>query len=66
MIVIYDDIAKAGYCASGAKTWFAAHGLDFRDFLKNGLDASVFEATGDAMALRVVETAKRRVESGNG
>lgn len=49
------DIARAGYCARGAKGWFATQGLDFRAFLKDGILATDFAATGDAMALRVIE-----------
>lgn len=58
--IVYDDIAKAGYCASGARRWFEAHGLDFKDFIENGIDADVLLATGDAMAERVVALKRER------
>lgn len=54
-IVRITDIVRAGYCPSGARRWFTANGLDFRDFMKNGIPASVLTATGCAMADRVVE-----------
>lgn len=59
-IVRIDDITRAGHCASGARRWFEAHGLDFRDFLKNGLAAETLLATGDALAVRVVEHMRSR------
>lgn len=54
-IITIDDIRKVGICASGTRRWFEAQGLDFRDFMQNGISASVLAATGDAQALRVVE-----------
>jgi len=53
-------VRAAGLCVPGARTWFARHHLDFRSFLRDGLDASTLLATGDAMALRVVECAHRQ------
>lgn len=51
---------QIGYCAEGARAWFAAHGLSWRDFVFNGIDADILTATGDPMALRVVEQARRQ------
>lgn len=45
-------------CSAGARDFFKRHGFDWRDFLKNGIDAKKLEATGDAMALQVVEVAR--------
>lgn len=55
-------VRAAGLCVHGTRTWFARQGLDFRDFLARGLPASVLLATGDAMAQRVVEVARRDAE----
>ncbi|MCR6497102.1 hypothetical protein LJB71_14800 [Thermomonas sp. S9] len=52
-------VRAAGMCVHGARTWFARHGLDFRAFLREGIPAQVMLATGDAMALRVVEVARQ-------
>ena len=57
------DIRLAGHCVKGAKRWFADHGLDFRDFLKNGIDEETFLNTNDGHARQVVD-AKRRRENG--
>ena len=53
-IITFNDLAKAGYCASGARRWFEANNLDFRAFIANGIPAADLLATGDAMAERVV------------
>ena len=49
-------------CAGGAREWWRRHKLDWSDFLANGIEASVLEATGDAYALRVVERARAEAE----
>jgi hypothetical protein len=49
---------RRGFCRAGARHWFESHGLDWREFARHGLAASVLEASGDAMALRVVQWAR--------
>lgn len=51
-------VREAKMCAKGTRMFFERHNFDFQDFLKNGIDAELFIATGDAMALQVVEVAK--------
>jgi hypothetical protein len=53
--VTIEDVRAAGYCVSGARTWFRQHGLSFRDFMREGVPISTLEATGDAIALRMCE-----------
>lgn len=53
-IIVMNDVTACGFCAAGTRRWFEAYSLDFRDFLKNGIDAAKFLATGDAAAQRVV------------
>jgi hypothetical protein len=55
-------VRAAGLCVHGTRTWFARQGLDFRAFLRDGIAAEVLLATGDAMALRVVEHVRRQSE----
>jgi arsenate reductase-like glutaredoxin family protein len=64
-IVTIQDIRDAGYCPSGARRWFEAHGLDFRDFMANGISEETFLATGDAMATRVVALKRTHEEAPN-
>lgn len=51
-------IREAKMCAKGTRQFFVDRGWDFKDFLKNGIDAEKLIETGDAMALQVVEVAK--------
>lgn len=47
-----------GYCLPMTRTWFAQQGLDFRAFARDGIDAERLLATGDPLALRIVEHAR--------
>ena len=58
LIVTIIHVRAAGLCVNGSRAWFTRHGLDFRAFLRDGLDAETLLATGDAMALRVVSYAE--------
>lgn len=55
-------LRAAGMCNREPRRWFAAHGLSWAEFVDHGIPASVIEATGDPLALIVVEAAK--AESG--
>lgn len=55
LIITMSDIKNVGYCASGARRWFATHNLDFREMLKNGIPARIMYATNDGQGMRVVE-----------
>ena len=54
LIITRSDMDELGYCARGARRWFARMGLDWAAFVRDGIDAALLEATGDAMALRLV------------
>ena len=60
LIVTIAHVRAAGLCVNGSRAWFARHGLDFRAFLREGLDAQTLLATGDAMAQRVVDCARQQ------
>lgn len=59
-VITIDHVRAVGLCVNGTRTWFARHDLDFRAFLREGLDADTLLATGDAMAQRVVEHARQQ------
>lgn len=60
VIVKMEHIRAARMCSRGTRAFFARHGLDWQAFLKMGLPAEALVATGDAMALQVVEVARGR------
>ena len=49
---------RAGFCRSGARAWFRRHGLDWQAFVRNGIEAERLEATGDGLALALVDWAR--------
>lgn len=58
----------SGYCSSGGRRWFVRHGLDWTAFVKHGIDAETLLATGDGMAISLVDWAREceAREHGNG
>ena len=66
IIITIAHVRAVGLCVNGSRTWFERHGLDFRAFLREGLDAETLLATGDAMALRVVEHARTQAAQEQG
>jgi hypothetical protein len=60
LTITMTDVARAGYCARGARRWFEQHGIDFRSFLKDGIPASELLEKGDGLAVRVVAKARER------
>ena len=57
-LVMHRHMRELGYCNRGARDFFARHGLDWRAFLAGGIQADLLAATGDAMAMKVVERAR--------
>ncbi|MGH8081031.1 MAG: hypothetical protein ACREP7_10675 [Lysobacter sp.] len=71
MIVTLDHVRRApgfgvrdGFCAQGGREWFAYYGLDWGAFVRDGIDAEVLEATGDALGARVVAFARAEAARG--
>ena len=60
LMVTMKDIRRAKMCRRGTQAFFKRHGLDWIGFLKHGIPAEELAATGDAMALQVVEVARGR------
>lgn len=54
------------YCAKGARRWAARLQLDWAAFVRDGIESDALLATGDAMALRLVEHAMRNSEASHG
>ena len=54
------------YCAGGARRWAARLRLDWAAFVRDGVESDVLLATGDAMAIRLVEHAQRVEEEEHG
>lgn len=63
-IVRMKHIRAAKLCAGGARRWFQAHGLDWSDFLENGILASILGQWGDPLADRAIAEATKDVIDG--
>jgi hypothetical protein len=65
MIVRVQDCQEMGYCMRRVRPWFVTHGLDFVDFVRNGIEENDLLATDDEFARNIVAHVHRR-ESANG
>lgn len=65
MIVTHADLAACKFCNRGSRQFFERHGLNWQDFIQNGIDVSHLEQIDDAMMQQVIERARRREEEGN-
>lgn len=61
ILVTVQDCRKLGYCMKQVRPWFSVVGLDFREFVKNGVPASKLLETDNIYATRVVEQARKRI-----
>ncbi len=57
MIITMTHARKAKYCRRGALAFCDRHKLNWHKFLREGLPEEELLATGDAMAVKVVEIA---------
>jgi len=55
---------RPGLCMRGSREWFALHGLDWSAFVREGIDADVLDATGDALGLHVAAFARQQARHG--
>lgn len=60
VVVTMRDIRACKMCSGGTRDFFKRHGMDWNKFLTEGLPEEQFIATGDAMAMQVVEAARGR------
>ena len=54
-MIYLSDLRKLGYCAKGTKAFFESHELDWKNFVKNGIEEEKLKATNDAMAIKLAE-----------
>lgn len=59
VIVRMKHIRQAKLCSSGTREWWRRNDLAWQDFLDNGIPEEELLKTGDPMALRAVEMARK-------
>lgn len=58
---------RQGFCRGQSKKWFQAHGLDWREFVRNGIEIERLEAIDDVFAQATVKwTRECEAEATNG
>jgi hypothetical protein len=63
-IVRHCDLAASRFCNRGVRVFFERHGLDWSDFLKNGIDADLVRHIDDVMLVQALERAEQREKEG--
>lgn len=60
--VLLEDARRLRYCTRGLREGFEKHGLDWGDFLRNGIDSDILleKSGGDEMVKKWVEVAYGR------
>lgn len=49
---------RPGFCRDKSRAWARQRGIDWKDFVRNGIEADTLEATGDGFALALVDWAR--------
>lgn len=57
MQITIQHVRRVHFCSRGARAFFERYGLDWNEFVKNGLPEEAILATGDQMGRDVVEVA---------
>lgn len=66
MKIILADCEECGFCNHGLRIMAKRNGIDWWDFLQNGIDAEILESWDDENARRVLAVAKARIEREKG
>lgn len=64
VMVRMEHVRRAQACSRGARAFLARHGMDWATFLREGLPASRWETTGDAMAIAIAAIARSDAAAG--
>jgi len=65
ILVTMRHIRQAKMCSGGGRSFFDAHGLDWSDFLTNGVAVEVIEGLNDFMATQVAIYARKDYKDNN-
>lgn len=58
--VTFADARRVGFCAKGQRLWFEARGLNYLDFVRNGIDVEKIRALHDGYADLLIRRAEAR------
>lgn len=69
IIIRVHHIRAAKLCGNGVRAWFRHQGVDYNDFLQNGMPIEQVEAMNDGFAEQVCAAAREeaaKLEAGDG
>lgn len=58
MKVKLEHARRLHYCSSGIRQFCSKYNIDFRDFIRNGIDAKELEKLDDGLSNRMINLAK--------
>ncbi|MCO1336745.1 hypothetical protein MO867_20670 [Microbulbifer sp. OS29] len=64
LVIKPHHIHLAGLCITGARPWFAHHKIEMADLRRGRITTETLAATGDALAQRVIDAARKEDEDG--
>ena len=66
MKITHADCEECGFCNHGLRIMAKNNGIDWWDFLQNGIDAEILANWNDENANRAIAAAKARIEREKG
>lgn len=66
MKVTHADCKECGFCNPSMRMMAKNNGIDWWDFLQNGVDAEIMQSWNDENANRAIAAAKARIEREKG
>ena len=66
MKITHADCEECGFCNHGLRIMAKNNGIDWWDFLQNGIDVEILESWNDENANRAIAAAKARIEREKG
>ena len=66
MKITHADCEECGFCNHGLRIMAKRNGIDWWDFLQNGVDAEIMQSWNDENANRAIAAAKARIEREKG
>lgn len=58
--VTFGDALRAGYCAKGQRQWFESRGLNYLEFVREGIEVEVLRKLQDGFADPLIRQAEAR------
>jgi hypothetical protein len=59
-VIRVEHIRKAGYCNKGARVFCTRHGIDWADFVQNGIAFERVQHINDTMLQKLIEVAREQ------